>query len=303
MTKRKGDRSENRNGGKDRSDRSGETEELDRRGFLRLGLRKGARAASEALEDRARRKRRNFIRPPFAIGELEFLLACTRCHDCISACPHETIFALSARNGLELAGTPALDLVNRACHMCESWPCVSACKPQALTLAPPLPPPASALEHDETNETARKDDGKNREESKGESKGENEGENEKSMSDAALRAAPPAVSANISASAASAPAAASAPPSACAPASAISSAISGPRPLPRLAMAYILKEHCLPYQGPECGACAHACPVEGALQWNMTKPLVNPDLCTGCALCRQACIASPKAILIRPAPI
>ncbi len=56
---------------------------------------------------------------------------------------------------------------------------------------------------------------------------------------------------------------------------------------------------CLPYLGPECGACADSCPVPGALVWEGgLRPVINEESCTGCALCRQACILDPKAIKI-----
>ena len=51
--------------------------------------------------------------------------------------------------------------------------------------------------------------------------------------------------------------------------------------------------------GPECGACTDACPVEDALEWeDGIKPVVNGERCTGCALCREACILDPKAIKV-----
>jgi ferredoxin-type protein NapG len=69
--------------------------------------------------------------------------------------------------------------------------------------------------------------------------------------------------------------------------------------LPLLAELRIDTQTCLPYSGPECGACAHACPVPGALIWNMCKPYIVPQLCVGCSLCREACIVDTKAILVR----
>jgi len=88
----------------------------------------------------------NWIRPPFALDELQFLSACTRCVACIDACPHGTILPLAPHHGLRVAGTPVLDLQNKACHLCADWPCVAACEPGALKLpvqeegsAPPLP--------------------------------------------------------------------------------------------------------------------------------------------------------------------
>ncbi len=69
--------------------------------------------------------------------------------------------------------------------------------------------------------------------------------------------------------------------------------------LPRLALVEIDTKTCLAWLGPECGACAHACPVPGALAWEGgIRPVVKTGLCTGCALCREACIVDPKAIKV-----
>lgn len=180
---------------------SNDTDPLSRRQMLTMAWREGS----------ARSNR--WIRPPFALPEPQFRGACTRCGDCIDACPHGVIFALPAKLGPQVENTPALDLLNKGCHLCEDWPCVTACEPEALKL-PEL----------------------------------EEG-------------APPAV--------------------------------------PRLALAEVDTEACLAYLGPECGACAHVCPIPGALTWeNGTKPVIKADLCNGCALCSEACIVDPKAIKI-----
>ncbi len=72
-------------------------------------------------------------------------------------------------------------------------------------------------------------------------------------------------------------------------------------PSPRLASARIDPESCLPYMGPECGACATVCPVEGALIWHGgTRPEIDPAVCAGCGLCREICVVSPKAVSIAP---
>ncbi len=182
---------------------------MKRREFFKLGARKAAHVAYKTASARAAKRARNWIRPPFALDELDFLIACTRCDQCIEACPHDVLFTLPVRLGIEVAGTPAMDLLAKGCHMCDGWPCVSACEPAALAAPEPK------------------------------------------------------------------------------------------APRPKLARASIVTESCLPYSGPECGACAHACPVPGALEWvGGTKPVINQDLCTGCALCRQACIVEPKAIAI-----
>ncbi len=184
---------------------------MERREFFRLGARKTAEAVVRMADERAESRARNWLRPPFAQPELDFLLCCTRCDDCIPACPHDVIFKLPARYGIEVAGTPAMDLANRGCHLCEDWPCVTACERQALALQAP-----------ELNQGA-----------------------------------------------------------------------------PRLAKLQIDTDVCLPYSGPECGACADSCPVPGALEWrDGVRPHINQDVCVGCALCREACILTPKAITV-----
>lgn len=184
---------------------------VDRRAFFRSALDKGGKTIVEVADANAKKAASHWIRPPYAINELEFLLACTRCGDCIEACPYDVIFALSARMGAKVAGTPALDLLNRGCHLCQDWPCVTSCEPAALR---------------------------------------------RSESDTDI-----------------------------------------PLP-PKLANVSIDEQACLPFSGPECGACIGSCPVPGALVLDMCKPSINRDICTGCGLCIESCITEPKAIRI-----
>ncbi len=186
---------------------------MQRRDFLRLGAKKAAEVAGQMASQRLAWQAESWLRPPFAQTELEFLLACTRCDSCVEACDFDVLFKLPANLGPSVAGTPAMDLLNRGCHLCEDWPCVRACEPEALTLP-------------------HRDNG-----------------------------APP--------------------------------------PAAKLAGARINPDTCLPYAGPECGACAHSCPVPGALEWEGgVRPVINEEHCTGCALCREACIVDPKAVEI-----
>ncbi|HJP20947.1 MAG TPA: hypothetical protein QF861_05230 [Alphaproteobacteria bacterium] len=184
---------------------------MKRRDVLKLGARKAAEVALEVAGQAATLRADAWIRPPFAIDEPQFLAHCTRCDKCLEACSYGVLFKLSPDHGIAAAGTPAMNLLHRGCHMCQDWPCVSACEPAALVLP-----------------------------------------------DAAEGA---------------------------------------PVIPPKLAVATIDVRSCLPYLGPECGACVDSCPVEGALEWQGgLKPVVNQDLCTGCALCREACIVDPKAV-------
>jgi len=186
---------------------------MDRRSFLRRAAQKTGQTLIRQADARATARAQHWLRPPYAIDELDFLLACTRCDACIEACPYHVVFALPARLGPQVAGTPALDLLNRGCHLCNDWPCVSACEPAALCR-----PETPVDRH------------------------------------------PPAP--------------------------------------PKLAQAYIVSARCLPYQGPDCGACGDSCPLPGALRWVDFKPVVDSALCSGCGLCREACVVEPKAIAI-----
>lgn len=73
------------------------------------------------------------LRPPGALPEPAFLAACTRCRDCVAACPHGAIVLAPARFR-EAAGTPMLDPLRAPCRMCSDTPCISACGPGALRL-------------------------------------------------------------------------------------------------------------------------------------------------------------------------
>lgn len=78
-------------------------------------------------------RRRNIVvhRPPRALEEPEFLDACTRCGDCVDACPHDAI-ELAGPRFRDAEGTPKIDPSRVPCYMCEDTPCVSACEPDAL---------------------------------------------------------------------------------------------------------------------------------------------------------------------------
>lgn len=105
---------------------------MDRRAFFQQAFRNTGEKIVQVCDAKVTRQAAHWIRPPYALDELAFLLACTRCGACIEACPHEVIFPLAARLGVTVAGSPALDLLHKGCHLCETWPCVAACEPGAL---------------------------------------------------------------------------------------------------------------------------------------------------------------------------
>ena len=180
---------------------------MDRRDFFKLGKKTLTKTAFDAAEIRAEQKAKHWIRPPFAQNELDFLLICSKCGDCIDACSYDVIFPLTLKAaGVSAVSTPAMDLLNKGCHLCEGWPCVSACKEPSLQLP---------MKEDEIDEEA--DD-----------------------------------------------------------------AIANGEFIPQLAYARIDEETCLPYSGPECGACKDSCPIPDTLIWNGVKPFINQDTCIGC---------------------
>ena len=73
-----------------------------------------------------------FARPPGALPDsTDFDRACTRCGDCVIACPYGVIFTLGGASG------PLIDPNSVACQLCADTPCITACDEGALN---PLPP-------------------------------------------------------------------------------------------------------------------------------------------------------------------
>ena len=73
----------------------------------------------------------DYLRPPGAIEETEFLSLCTRCDECIKACPAK---AIKRSNGLMdvAVGTPIIVPKENPCVLCNGLLCIAACKEGAL---------------------------------------------------------------------------------------------------------------------------------------------------------------------------
>ncbi|MBI3297208.1 MAG: 4Fe-4S dicluster domain-containing protein [Elusimicrobia bacterium] len=118
---------------------------ISRREFFGSAAREGGRFALELLEGWgaaaaafAKPKRRipppptGWVRPPNALPEADFLSACTKCGDCLTACPHYVLRKLGPECGTALLETPVLFPRENPCQLCEGVPCAAACGTGAL---------------------------------------------------------------------------------------------------------------------------------------------------------------------------
>ena len=69
---------------------------------------------------------KGWLRPPGAVSDQDFLERCTKCGDCIDACPHHSIQKLLNDE------TPAIFPSEQPCQLCDDLPCISACEVDAL---------------------------------------------------------------------------------------------------------------------------------------------------------------------------
>ncbi len=103
----------------------------DRRTFFKDSVGHWLEKALEATEERVIQQR--WLRPPGSLPEVAFLAACTRCGECVSACPPRVIFVAPTSAGLA-AGTPYLDVARSPCLACPDMPCARSCPTDALTV-------------------------------------------------------------------------------------------------------------------------------------------------------------------------
>lgn len=103
-----------------------------RRDFFKDSVISVAKAAKEfsshadaVPEKPAPAMRADWLRPPGAVGEAIFLERCTKCSDCMKACPHESIV-------IHQDGTPVIYPDQMPCYLCDDTPCIAACATEAL---------------------------------------------------------------------------------------------------------------------------------------------------------------------------
>lgn len=102
-----------------------------RRLFFREAFGRALRPMADFLEKRSPLSpTRNYLRPPGAVAEQDFLSACQRCGKCIEVCPAHCIFAVSDDG--PAAGTPVIDPDKAPCVVCEGLKCTHVCPSGAL---------------------------------------------------------------------------------------------------------------------------------------------------------------------------
>ena len=79
-----------------------------------------------------------------------------------------------------------------------------------------------------------------------------------------------------------------------------------------MGLAVIDDNSCIAFWGIQCDACYRACPLLGeaiTIEYSKNertgkhafmKPVVVPDICTGCGMCEQACVTEKPAIFVLP---
>jgi len=105
-----------------------------RRDFLKDSVASTVRAAHELVkqaeglpaEPLPPPVRTDWLRPPGAVEEQLFLERCTKCNDCVTACPPGAITAH------QQDGTPVLFADRSPCLLCEDFPCITACGTESL---------------------------------------------------------------------------------------------------------------------------------------------------------------------------
>lgn len=70
--------------------------------------------------------------PPGALDRDQFFAACSRCGQCVSACPYDSLVLADLFDSAPL-GTPFFTPRSIPCYMCEDIPCVKACPTGALS--------------------------------------------------------------------------------------------------------------------------------------------------------------------------
>ncbi|OGW28373.1 MAG: hypothetical protein A3K09_08490 [Nitrospinae bacterium RIFCSPLOWO2_12_FULL_47_7] len=116
-------------------------EEMSRRNLLRKSVHFLAKPMVDSVQNKVDKvnevlhtvtKRVPLLRPPGAVSERQFLQLCTRCDECVHACPKDAIKKAPKSFGMLVLGTPYIDPLKKPCVMCDDLPCISVCPESAL---------------------------------------------------------------------------------------------------------------------------------------------------------------------------
>lgn len=66
----------------------------------------------------------NYLRPPGALREKDFIARCIRCGKCAQICPYGSIRVAGLLDGIKLMGTPVIRSRNVPCYLCMKCPAV-----------------------------------------------------------------------------------------------------------------------------------------------------------------------------------
>jgi ferredoxin-type protein NapG len=96
--------------------------------------RAGTAAGSPTAPAQPQINDRPYLRPPGALDEPNFRATCSKCGDCVRACPAQAIQL--DPTGREGAGVPFIDTTIAACVLCEELACMAKCPTGALVPTP-----------------------------------------------------------------------------------------------------------------------------------------------------------------------
>ncbi len=115
---------------------------VNRRNFFRDGLRQLLKPVVESLEEKLDAVQKAMprpvslalLRPPGAVAEADFLSTCTRCGNCVNACPVDAIkIDVNHKVG---GGAPYIDANLAPCVVCATLECMTVCPSGALVPTP-----------------------------------------------------------------------------------------------------------------------------------------------------------------------
>lgn len=102
---------------------------LNRRGLFNFAWQEATALAGSIVRPR---QNSTLLRPPGALPEPAFLVACTRCGLCVTICPAKILNTAPALSGIAF-GTPVVNLTKSYCRRCGE--CTRTCSSGALSIA------------------------------------------------------------------------------------------------------------------------------------------------------------------------